>query len=157
MNSHVFVRRMEPCDVEECASFISQIELFQQYGWKKEKAKQQLLLALEEPEAILASASLDDQILGFCWLIKKGAFGRSPYLRLIAVSPEAHRKGVGRALMHWLERNYLSPNGLFLLTTHTNIEAQSFYESLGYKQIGEIPSYLREDLHEKIYYKCVGF
>jgi ribosomal protein S18 acetylase RimI-like enzyme len=53
-----------------------------------------------------------------------------------------------------LELRFLSPNGLFLLCTHTNLGARRFYEGLGYAQLGEVPDYLTPGLQEVIYFKA---
>ena len=56
--------------------------------------------------------------------------------------------------MEHLEAKHLKPNGIFLLTTDSNVEAQSFYCRLGYRKVGEIPDYVHAGLTEWIYHKA---
>jgi ribosomal protein S18 acetylase RimI-like enzyme len=92
--------------------------------------------------------------VGFAHFLLKGGFGRSGYLKLLSVDERVRSQGVGRALMAELELRFLSPNGLFLLCTHTNLGARRFYEALGYQQIGAVPDYLTPGLQEVIYFKA---
>jgi ribosomal protein S18 acetylase RimI-like enzyme len=42
---------------------------------------------------------------------------------------------------------------IFLLVSDFNIDAQSFYQRLGYRQVGAIPDYLIPGVAELIYHK----
>lgn len=143
-------------DLTPVYDWIEANPLFAKYGMNREKLHPFLSKAISDPESAVIGAYdvHEDALRGFAWFMKKGAFGRSGYLRLIAVDPEAKNSGIGRALMNNLEANFLTPNGLFLLATHTNIEAHQFYTRLGYRRVGEILDYVMPGLDEIIFYKA---
>jgi ribosomal protein S18 acetylase RimI-like enzyme len=157
MPSTLHVSQMTTQDVPVCAHIIGLIPLFEQYGLTPQAANEFLDNALQtEGNDLLVATQQSDEnniVIGFAWFVPKGSFARSGYLRLIAIHPDAHRSGAGKALMDELERRYLAPAGITLLTTHTNTNAHQFYERLGYQQIGEIPNYVKTGLHERIYFK----
>lgn len=128
---------------------------FKIYGMFRKRLEPSLLRALENPDAHVIGAlkKNSDELLGFAWFLKTGAFGRSGYLRLISVAPSAKGMGIGRALLGHLEELYLVPNGILLLATTTNSEAHRFYEKMGYRRVGEIPDYLKPGIHETIFQK----
>ena len=65
------------------------------------------------------------------------------HLNLLAVSPEHRRQGLGSQLMSWLTASALEA-GVFRinleLRTH-NDAARSFYESLGFAELGVVQGY----------------
>ena len=142
-------------DLDACAKIVSTTELFRAYGYTGETARKQLETALSEGQDELWVAKDQGRAVGFAWFIKKGAFARSGYLRLIAVDSSHLKAGIGRTLMTELEKKYLSPNGMFLLVTSTNNAARGFYEKLGYRRVGEIPGYVKAGIDEVIYYRGV--
>ena len=107
------------------------------------------ILALAE----LTVALTDDGIVGFAWVVHRGAFDRSAYLRLIAVRADSHGRGVGRALMADVEAAVLGKAALMLLVTKDNAAARGFYERMGYQLIGTLPSYVQPGVDECIYFK----
>jgi len=42
-----------------------------------------------------------------------------------------------------------------LLVTQSNRKARSFYEALGYKQVGLLEDYVKDNVHECIYRKSI--
>jgi ribosomal protein S18 acetylase RimI-like enzyme len=67
------------------------------------------------------------------------------HLNLLAVETEHQRRGLGRQLMNWLHDSALVA-GTWILGLElraTNVGAQRFYESLGYKLNGVMPGYYR--------------
>jgi ribosomal-protein-alanine N-acetyltransferase len=65
------------------------------------------------------------------------------HLNLLAVSPEHRRQGLGRQLMQWLTTTAIEA-GVFRinleLRTH-NEAARSFYQRLGFDQLGVVQGY----------------
>jgi ribosomal-protein-alanine N-acetyltransferase len=65
------------------------------------------------------------------------------HLNLLAVSPEHRRQGLGRQLMQWLTTTAIEA-GVFRinleLRTH-NEAARTFYQRLGFDQLGVVPGY----------------
>ena len=148
------IARLEKTDLDACAKIVSATELFRAYGYSGESARKHLEAAMTGSDDDLVVAREGAETVGFAWFVKKGAFARSGYLRLIAVDPARLKSGAGRALMTELERRHLSPDGLVLLVTSTNRGARAFYEKLGYRQVGELPDYVKPGLNETIYFRA---
>lgn len=141
--------------LKACGLIVEDLELFQMYRMSAESATKLLQAALDEGRSDLRVA-LDraGEVAGFAWLIPKGAFDRSGYLRLIATDPERRRVGVGRRLVDAIEDTHLRLGGITALVSSNNQPAKQFYETLGYGQVGVLPGYLRPDLDELIYFKA---
>jgi ribosomal-protein-alanine N-acetyltransferase len=67
------------------------------------------------------------------------------HLLLLAVDARRRRRGVGSALMHWLEATARTAGlGVIRLETRrSNAAAQAFYARLGYRQIARVPGWYR--------------
>ena len=142
--------------VPACGAIVGATELFVAYDFGPAAAERQLLAALGDDRSHLRVALDAGEVAGFAWLVARGAFDRSSYLRLIAVSPDHWGRGVGGLLLRDLERSHLSPGGLVLLASSTNTAAHHFYESLGYRQVGELPDYVVRGVGERVYFKPAG-
>ena len=71
------------------------------------------------------------------------------HLYLLAVDPRYRRKGVGEALLNWLEVSALTA-GIGIITLEcraTNQQALSFYRQAGYRELARLSGYYlgRED------------
>ncbi len=145
---------MEQQHLEGCANIIDGSSFFSEWGLKGDRIAQGLLAEMDRGVADLrVLVDEQDHVQGFAWLMPQGAFGRSAYLRLIAISEELRQKGGGRKLMDSLEREYLEPHGIALLVTSENMGARHFYERLGYEQVGLLPDYIKEGIDECLYLK----
>lgn len=148
------VRPMEQQHLEGCANIIDGSSFFSEWGLRGEKIAQGLLGELEAGDADLrVLVDEENHVQGFAWLMPRGAFGRSAYLRLIAISEDQRQKGGGRQLMESLEREYLASHGIALLVTSENMGARQFYEKLGYEQVGLLPDYIKDGIDECLYLK----
>ncbi len=67
------------------------------------------------------------------------------HLLLLAVDARRRRRGVGTALMSWLEATARTAGlGVIRLETRrSNLAAQAFYGRLGYRQIARVPGWYR--------------
>src|SRR5262249_3808730 len=91
---------------------------------------------------------------GLSWFLFSGTFGLGGYLRLMAVSPYAHRKGIGSELLIACEAAVANQSRhTFLLCSDFNIDAQRFYERHGYSQVGRLPNLVVTGVDELIYWK----
>ncbi|MBC7691442.1 MAG: GNAT family N-acetyltransferase [Methylotenera sp.] len=160
--SPLLIRPAHSADLKRLVELTLHVELFRNYGMTESSALSLFETALSDPEsdvAVVAFAAkeadsgIPGKVLGFAWFLRKGAFGRSAYLRLIAVDPAARGTGAGRKLLEHFEGKYLAPHGIFLLVTHTNDSAQGFYERSGYSRVGEIPDFIQKGMNERIYFK----
>lgn len=70
----------------------------------------------------------------------------TPFCTMLFVARETHRKGYGKKLMEYWEKDMKSKGyGMLLTSTQADEEAQHFYRKLGYKDCGgfvvDIPGY----------------
>jgi ribosomal protein S18 acetylase RimI-like enzyme len=149
------VRLMVSTDIPLIAQWIVQVPLWQRYGLTQEGISGRFEKAIAAEE-LLYTLEIEGQSIsgGFAWCSPQGAFGRSPYLRLIGIHPDYANMGLGGKLLAYVERDCLGfADQLFLLVSDFNIEAQKFYRAQGYQHIGTIPAYILPDVAEFIYHK----
>lgn len=79
------------------------------------------------------------------------------YLELLAVSPKAQGRGLGRTLLAHVEALVFArvPN-LFVCVSDFNQDARRFYARQGYQEIGPIPSLLIPGSAEMLLRKTTG-
>ena len=140
-------------DCEAVARIASDVPLFLRYGMTYERALKTFRTALKNSKAQVWVAEIRGTIAGFVFFVEGGAFLRSTYLRLIGVSSEFARAGVGKKLIKKMELIALKPNGIFLLVTRTNRSARTFYKRLGYKKVGILHDYVLKGVDECIYFR----
>jgi ribosomal-protein-alanine N-acetyltransferase len=65
------------------------------------------------------------------------------HLQLIAVRADQARRGIGRAIVQWLEHSArIAGVGLIWLETRSsNVDARTFYRRLGYRELERMPGY----------------
>jgi GNAT superfamily N-acetyltransferase len=102
--------------------------------------------ALAESERVVLVAERDAEVVGMAHLVPSGAANAThrAEVQRVAVAVDARGRGVGRELMAAVEEE-ARRRGLTLLwlTTHAGSDAALFYESIGYTQLGVMPSYSR--------------
>lgn len=141
------IRSFVPADAHACGAIVGATPLWQRSG-----------LGATRAAAILTSASavdtvlvleLDGVVAGFAWIDPRGVFGRSSYLRMIAVAPDTRGRGIGAELMDAFEQ-IAADHGpdAFLLVSDFNTDAQRFYARRGYIEVGRIPGYIMPDVAE---------
>jgi ribosomal protein S18 acetylase RimI-like enzyme len=143
-------------DIAPCAALMACSMPWLRYGVTEPAAKTMWTQALAE-EASVAVARSGGRALGFAWYIPEGAFGRSGYLKLLGVHPDARGQGIGNALLAHVE-GLARANGepdLFLLVSDFNLPAQRFYQNAGYQHVGAIPGFIQLDIVELIYRKAL--
>ena len=120
------VRPMEQQHLEGCANIIDGSSFFSEWGLKGDRIAQGLLAEMDRGVADLrVLVDVQDHVQGFAWLMPQGAFGRSAYLRLIAISEELRQKGGGRKLMDSLEREYLDALMPMIESGHVDVRGQT--------------------------------
>lgn len=140
------VRRATPEDLPACGAIIDGQALWARYGYHGDDAARHLAASLADGEAVWVAVE-EEAIVGFAWILPRGAFGRSPYLRLIAVKHGAEGRGIGARLLESAERE-ASGRTFFLLVSSFNEGAQRFYERQGYRVVGTVPSYVVAGIDE---------
>ncbi|HET7251230.1 MAG TPA: N-acetyltransferase [Gemmatimonadales bacterium] len=112
--------------------------------------------AVRRPGTELFIGVQGEQRLGFLLLAAHGLAG-SPYIASIAVDAAARGRGVGTALLDFVEARYRGTRQhLFLLVSSFNPRARRLYERRGYQQVGEIPDYIVAGHSECIMHKRLG-
>lgn len=121
-----------------------------------QRDQDQCRAAVRRPGTELFIGLEGDQRLGFVLVAERGLAG-SPYIASIAVDTTARSRGVGSALLDFVEARYRgSREHLFLLVSSFNPRARRLYERRGYQQVGEIPDYIVAGHSEYIMHKRLG-
>lgn len=109
-------------------------------GWSWNPAR--VAAAIRHRESAVVVAEVQRKFAGFAI----GEFGDARlHLSLLAVDPKQQRKGVGRALVAWLEKSALTAGiGEIHLELRTNNRAaRAFYDALGFALTRSVPGYYR--------------
>lgn len=148
------IENLEPNLLGAAAGIAAALPFFKNYGIER-------LALLSSLEAALAARNGSEivgafdgtALVGMAWLLPEAGLGRAAYLRLLAVAESHQGRGVGRRLLKTLEQSHLQRGGMLLLVTEDNLLARGFYEHLGYRLAGCLPSFLRPGRDECIYFK----
>lgn len=74
---------------------------------------------------------------------------RGPYLELLAIFPEAQGRGIGRAILTWLEEQARpSSSNIWALTSEFNLWARAFYRAAGFVEIAPLPGLVANGISE---------
>ncbi len=149
----VSIRLMSHADVPGCANWVAATPLWQRYGVTEQSISERLNAGLAQGATIYV-ADRSGEILGFLWLVERGAFSRSNYVQLIGVRPGDRSRGIGRALMEFAEEtSRVQGRDLLLLVSDFNASARRFYQRLGYRQVGQLDDYVVAGVSELIFMK----
>ena len=147
------IRTMQTEDLPILAAWMVETPLWQRYGLTIDSTIANFANGMARGDWLIV-AVVEDIACGFAWVMPQGAFGRSPYLRLIGVQADKASSGIGTGLMNEVERKSAEvATDLFLLVSDFNTGAQSFYKQRGYVQIGAIEAYVVPDITELIFRK----
>ena len=151
-------RPMEGPDIPLLAGWLAELPLLQRYGLSTERAQEALNQALRKLDTLSVCDPTESpgHACGLAWVMPTGGFGRSAYLRLLAVSGEHAGLGIGSALLAHAEQlaSGLSQD-MLLLVSDFNTDAQQFYRRHGYVQIGALPGYVLPDVTELLFRKLL--
>lgn len=97
-----------------------------------------VLRVMRDPAINVAIAREKGRLAGFAIMQYKDD---EAHLLLLAVDAAHRRKGIGRALMDWLETTALTAGTgcIYLEARASNVEARAFYARLGYLEIAGVP------------------
>ena len=111
-----------------------------EYGLDWRWTERRVAASIKAANTNVLVARIDHQLAGF-GIMKYG--DQVSHLNLFAVAPEFRRTGIGRQLLHWLERCALVAGNIAvsLEVRASNTGAQQFYESMGYRGFVELPGY----------------
>ena len=149
------IDRLNENDIGPLSKWMVGLPLMKQYEWTEFGLGRCLRDALHQENLLLrAISSGSNYPCGLAWIVPKGSFNRSPYLRLLVVHPKFTSKGVGTLLMLQVESQVkIDCRDLFILVSDFNVDAQSFYQQMGYLKVGEIADYVVPGVSELIFRK----
>jgi len=150
----ITIRPFDSSDIRPCALWMASTPLWQRYGVTFDSASARLSTAFESGATILVAADSSSAALGFVWVVLRGAFDISGYIRLIGVDPAQRSRGIGKLLLTAAE-DVVRPaaKDMFLLCSDFNLDAQKFYLREGYQQVGALPDYVLPGITELIFRK----
>lgn len=136
------------------AAWMVQYPLWARYGLTESRARDVMQRGLAGGDILLTADTEESAACGFAYVLPRGAFALSPYLRWLAVRQDMTGTGVGLALLQAAEQESIHTRAeLFLLAADFNTGAHRFYERHGYSRVGEIPDYVVSGVTELIYWK----
>ncbi len=146
----MIIRSARREEADPIAATVIDQPLLQRYGTSRDDLAQQLAQAIDQ--VLVAEAA--NKIVGVAWFLSSGTLGLGGYLKLISVAPGCEGRGIGSALLDEVERRVREKSRhLFLLVSHFNDAAQRFYERRGYQRIGALPSLVKPEIDEILYWK----
>ena len=130
--------------------------LLRRYGVTRHRADASLGEGLRERDLILVALEARE-VVGLAWVIVTRALDRAAYLRLLLVAEGSQSRGVGAALLKDAERRViaLGSRHMVLLVTTANRRARSFYQTRGYRHVGNLPGFVRPKIGESLYVKTL--
>jgi ribosomal protein S18 acetylase RimI-like enzyme len=158
MSQRIF-RPMERPDIVLLAGWLAALPLLQRYGFTADKAGAALEQALRQADTLLVcdTEGTPGRACGLAWVMPTGGFGRSAYLRLLAVNEAYAGLGIGTGLLaHAEQLAARSTKDMLLLVSDFNVDAQRFYQRQGYAQIGAIPDYVVPGVTELFFRKLLA-
>jgi ribosomal protein S18 acetylase RimI-like enzyme len=104
----------------------------------------QCLKTCNDPEYLIFIAHSNNLPCGAIVMQQRGVAG-SPYVKSIVVPENFKEKGIGTALMRFVEEYFRAiSKHMFLCVSSFNKAAQVFYKRLGYEPVGEFKDYIIE-------------
>ena len=138
--------------LSDCEDALLNSELGRTYFENEGSGEKAILEGLEQGNLYIAISN--KECVGFMFYRPKGIFHSFPLLHLISVKEKYRSKGIGRKLMSFLEvLAFENANKIFFVVADFNPNAKRFYEKLGYRQVGEIPSLYRKGINEYLMMK----
>jgi ribosomal protein S18 acetylase RimI-like enzyme len=78
-----------------------------------------------------------------------------PYLELLAVLPDHQGRGIGSAVLRWLEAEGGASRNLWVAVSAFNEPARRFYARHGFVEIGTVPGLVRDGFDEILLRKAL--
>lgn len=100
---------------------------------------------VRNPDTMVLAARRQRVLVGFAIMM----FAQSEsHLSLLAVRPAWQRRGVGRALLSWLEKSarVAGTSVVYLEVRADNPQARAFYGALGYEPVQHVSGYYNRSL-----------
>lgn len=138
---------IEPTAVPELAGRIAAMQPWRTLGI----AATRLAGALRDDDPRYRARAIEDRdgrIRGVVGV--RGDWLYGPYLALLVVFPGGQRRGIGSAVLAWMEREApASAGNLWVCASAFNADALAFYERHGFVRIGTLHGLVHDD-HDEI-------
>jgi ribosomal protein S18 acetylase RimI-like enzyme len=80
-----------------------------------------------------------------------------PYLALLAILPDYQGRGIGSAILRWMEAEvHGTANNIWACVSSFNTDAQTFYIKHGFDTVGILPNLLRNGFSELLVRKQIN-
>ena len=152
--TRISINPLQACHLDACARVMASLPLWSEtYEVDPDTARERFASSLASEEEVYVALS-GDEVVGFLSFVRRGAFARSGYIRLLGVRADWQARGVGTQLMDFAEDIlFAEDSDVFLLTYAANEAAQGFYRSRGYEQVGVLAKYSGPGVDEFIHRK----
>jgi [ribosomal protein S18]-alanine N-acetyltransferase len=131
---------LKPARGADCALLAAMSAAHVERGLKPAWGAARIRWHVRDAESVVLTARIAAGIAGFAIM----RYGEDvAHLNLLAVDPAQRRRGIGRALLRWLEESALLA-GAFIIGLELragNESARAFYRAMGYRELGQIPGY----------------
>jgi len=152
VNEHLAIRLATPKDAEAIAlESMAEIEHNMDWSWHPDRVAS----AIADPNTNVAVAADGKAMLGFGIMEYKD---ETAHLVLFAVREDVRRRGVGSALLQWLEKvaAVAGVHELRVEARASNVAARTFYRKHGYSECQIVPDMYRGDEDGVRFEKKVG-
>ena len=113
------------------------------------------LKVCHDPEFQMYIAHIDRNPCGVIIIDPRGMAG-SPYIKSVVVDPGFRNRKIGAAMLRYVENEFRGKaRFIFLCVSSFNIQAQKFYSTHGFVQIGELKDYIIAGASELIMQKPI--
>jgi [ribosomal protein S18]-alanine N-acetyltransferase len=132
--------RLQPARLADSAQLAAMSQRFIEAGLTPSWTTARVRWHVQDPDSVVLTARGPGAVAGFAIM----RFGEErAHLNLLAIAPAQRRRGLGRALLSWLEASALTA-GTFHISLELregNDAALAFYRALGYTELLHIPGY----------------
>lgn len=144
-------------EIPALAEKLALLPLLVRYRRDARSIASDLCAAIERGESVIVwRERVGTPPAGLAWFHPEGTLAMGGYLRLLAVVPGRHRRGVGAALLAAFEdASAARCRHAFLLVSDFNDSAQRFYRRRGYAQVGRLPRLVLAEVDELLFWKSL--
>lgn len=136
-NTRLILRAAHKSEASEIAMISrQQIEYGLNWRWTPARVKRYI----KDPETMVLVATIDGVLQGFA-VMNLGE--DTAHLLLLGVQPKSRRKGIGTAMLDWLEKSCLTAGirQIRLEVRASNPPARQFYERRGFLLVDHLTAY----------------
>ncbi len=131
---------LRPAHVSEAGAIASMSRLLVEHGLNWRWTPSRVKRSIRDKETMVLVASIDGKLSGFAIMKFRD---EDSHLFLLAVAENMQRKGIGHALLTWLEKSCRTAGmrQIRVEVRANNRQARTFYEHSGFRFIGQVAGY----------------